>query len=168
MAHPQNSPRGLFAKARISLGNSTGTLSYNTTGTILGGALYLSGRTQTKLTANTTGIIASGALFASGQTTGGKLTANSTGVIAGGALYVSGQTASKISANSTTTTVANAFAVSGQATVGKIAANSTAILLPATGIQMAALTSLKITSNSTGIKISTKYISCNSTGNATT
>ena len=49
-----------------------------------------------------------------------------------------------------------------------ITANSTALLLPATGFQMAALSSLKVTSNSTGIKIGARYISTNTTGNSTT
>jgi hypothetical protein len=49
-----------------------------------------------------------------------------------------------------------------------LTANSTAIIVPATGIQFAALSSFKITSNSTGVKIGSKYISGNSTGNTTT
>lgn len=49
-----------------------------------------------------------------------------------------------------------------------ITANSTALVLPATGFQMAGLSSLKVTSNSTGIKIGARYISTNTTGNATT
>jgi hypothetical protein len=49
-----------------------------------------------------------------------------------------------------------------------IGANSTTMLFPATGLQMASLSSLKITSNSTGIKIGARYISTNTTGNATT
>ena len=54
--HPQSSPRGLFAKARIDVG-------------------------ATNLTGNSTGIIASGALFVSNQSTYGKLTANSTALL---------------------------------------------------------------------------------------
>jgi hypothetical protein len=49
-----------------------------------------------------------------------------------------------------------------------LTANSTAILVPATGFQFASLSSLKITSNSTGIRIGSRYISTNTTGNATT
>jgi hypothetical protein len=75
---------------------------------------------------------------------------------------------SRIDTNSTALLLSKGVALNGQNTVGLITANSTALLIPATGIQMAALTTLKITSNSTGIKIGTKYISCNSTGNATT
>ncbi len=142
MAHPQSSPRGYIAKQRVDSGGVT--VAYNSTGSLHSGAMYLSNSTAQKLTANSTGFISSGAL------------------------YVSGKTQAKISANTTTTTVANALAVSGQATVGKLAANSTALLLPATGFQMAALSSLKFTSDSTGIKIGSLYISCNSTGNTTT
>jgi hypothetical protein len=98
MAHPQSSPRGLFAKKGMIFGNSTSTVTANTTGMVVSGALYLS----------------------------------------------------------------------GQGAVGKLSANSTTILLPSTGFQMAALTTLKITSNSTGVKIGAKYISGNSTGNTTT
>lgn len=49
-----------------------------------------------------------------------------------------------------------------------LTANSTAILVPATGLQFAALSSLKITSNSTGIKIGSRYISTNTTDNSST
>ena len=74
-----------------------------------------------------------------------SLTYNSTGAVFGAAIFLSGQTVK-----------------------GKLSANNTAILLPSTGFQMAALTTLKITSNSTGILIGSKYISANSTGNTTT
>ena len=147
MAHPQNSPRGLFAKSAVTLGGSSldaSDITFNSTGGKFAVGLYLS------------------------DSTAQIMTANSTGFISSGALYVSGKTQSKITANSTTTTVANAFAVSGQATVGKLAANSTALILPATGFQMAAQTTLKVTSDSTGVKIGSLYISCNSTGNTTT
>lgn len=74
----------------------------------------------------------------------------------------------QITANSTGVSFSASVYLSGQTVKGKLSANSTAILLPASGFQFAALTSLKMTSNSTGILIGTKYISCNSTGNATT
>lgn len=70
--------------------------------------------------------------------------------------------------NSTGVILDDALMIGGQAAVGKLNANSTAILLPATGFQMAALTTLKVTSNSTGIKIGARYISTNTTGNTTT
>jgi hypothetical protein len=94
MAHPQSSPRGYFAKKRITFGNSTSTI-----------------------------------------------TSNSTGMIASGKLYVSGLTSKGITSN------------------------STAVILDA--LRIGTLASY-ITANSTGIKIGTKYISCNSTGNNNT
>lgn len=118
MAHPQNSPRGLFTKRGITIGGQA-------------------------VTGNSSGVTFPGYVRLSGKSTG-QLTANSTGALITGALYVSAKT------------------------TGKISANSTAILFPASGVQMAALTTLKITSNSTGIKIGTRYISTNTTGNATT
>src|SRR5689334_19901904 len=117
MAHPQSSPRGLFAKAGIQIAGtafSSSAITFNSTGAKFANGLYLSNTTAKIMTANSTGFIASGSV-----------------------------------------------SVGGQATVGKLSANSTAILLPATGFQMAALTSLKITSNSTGIKIGSRYISTN-------
>ena len=144
MAHPQNSPRGLFAKQRIDFPAGESQLTYNSTGVIFSGAAYLN------------------------AVTGHYLTSNSTGIAATGAVYVGNAAGGKLTANSTTLTVAGKLALGAQATVGLLAANSTAILLPATGVQMASLTSLKITSNSTGIKIGSLYISCNSTGNTTT
>lgn len=119
MAHPQNSPRGLFAKARIDAGSQG--LTFNSTALILTGGIRLNDKASGQLTSNSTGVNFPGAVF-----------------------------------------------LTAQATVGKLSANSTAILLPASGVQMAALTSLKITSNSTGIRIGARYISTNTTGNATT
>lgn len=118
MAHPQNSPRGLWSKRAVQIGGQA-------------------------VTGNSSGVTFPGYVRTSSKSTG-QMSSNSTGALITGALYISAKT------------------------TGKISANSTAILVPATGFQMAALTSLKITSNSTGIKIGTKYISCNSTGNATT
>ena len=119
MAHPQNSPRGLFAKAGIDVGAQS-------------------------LTSNSTSVNFEAGIKISNQASG-LLTSNSTGVNFPGSIFLT-----------------------GQAVKGKIYANSTAILLPSTGFQMAALTSLKVTSNSTGILIGARYISTNTTGNATT
>ena len=94
MAHPQNSPRGLFAKARIDVGSA-------------------------------------------------QTTYNSTGIIFAGAVYASGQT-----------------------TYGKLSANSTALILP-NSVRVGTKTTY-FTSNSTGVKLGSLYISCNSTGNTTT
>ncbi len=124
MAHPQNSPRGLFSKAAVSIAGSdltASSITFNSTGAKLAAGLYLSNKTSKILTANSTGFISSGSV-----------------------------------------------SVSGQATVGKLSANSTALLVPVTGFQFGALTTLKVTSNSTGIKIGARYISTNTTGNATT
>jgi hypothetical protein len=61
------------------------------------------------------------------------------------------------------------FAKAGVVVGGfSITANSTTMIFPATGFQMAALSSLKITSNSTGIKLGARYISTNTTGNTST
>lgn len=100
MAHPQSSPRGFIAKARIDAGSQS--VTYNSTGLILAGALYLSGKSNTKLTANTTGVIASGAVFVSGQTTVGKITANSTAlVLPATGLQMAALSSLKITSNST-------------------------------------------------------------------
>jgi len=51
MAHPQNSPRGLFAKARIDIGSQQ--LTYNSTGLLFSGQIRLNG--QKYIGSNTTG-----------------------------------------------------------------------------------------------------------------
>jgi hypothetical protein len=94
MPHPQNSPRGLFAKNAVDFGTNS-------------------------------------------------ITQNSTGVI-----------------------YENAVTVSGQATFGKLTANSTALLLP-NSVRVGAKTTY-FSSNSTGVRLGSLYISCNSTGNTTT
>jgi len=76
MAHPQSSPRGFIAKQRVDAG--TTNLTYNSTGLVLSGALYVSGATGSKLTGNSTGVTAAGAVMVSAQATFGKLSANST------------------------------------------------------------------------------------------
>jgi hypothetical protein len=126
MAHPQSSARGYFAKKKISIGNSTSTITYNTTGLVLSGALYLSG-----------------------QGAGGKLSANSTAITLGGGLVATGT-----------------VAVSNQAVKGLLSANSTAIILP-NSVRIGSKTSY-LSSNSTGILLGARYLSTNTTGNATT
>jgi len=74
---------------------------------------------------------------------GSNLTANSTGVIFSAAAFVSGQT-----------------------TYGKLSANSTALILP-NSVRIGTKTTY-LSSDSTGIKIGSLYISANSTGNTTT
>lgn len=186
MAHPQNSPRGLWSKRALQIGGqavtgnstgvtfpgyvrvsnkSTGSMTANSTGLIVAGAIYPTGSSATgaKLTGNSTALIVAGGVKVSNKSTG-QLTANSTALIAPGAFRVSNKSTGQISANSTAFIIAGPVRVNNKST-GQISANSTAILLPATGFQMAALTSLKITSNSTGIKIGARYISTNTTGN---
>ncbi len=58
------------------------------------------------------------------------------------------------------------IAVSGQATFGLLTANSTALILP-NGVRVGTKTTY-LTSDSTGIKIGSRYISSNTTGNSTT
>lgn len=72
-----------------------------------------------------------------------NITANSTGMIFGGAVFVS-----------------------NQATFGKLSANSTALVLP-NSVRVGTKTTY-LSSNSTGVKLGSLYISCNSTGNTTT
>lgn len=98
---------------------------------------------------------------------GQAVSGNSSGVTFPGYVRVSGKSTGALSANSTALIVAGPLRLNSKST-GQISANSTAILVPASGLQMAALTSLKITSNSTGIRIGARYISTNTTGNATT
>lgn len=103
-----------------------------------------------------------------GVTIGGQaVTGNSSGVTFPGYVRTSSKSTGQLSSNSTGALITGALFISAKST-GKLSANSTAILVPASGFQMAALTSLKITSNSTGVRIGARYISTNTTGNATT
>lgn len=72
-----------------------------------------------------------------------NLTYNSTGVIYSGSVFVSNQT-----------------------TLGKLSANSTALILP-NSVRIGTKATY-FSSNSTGVKLGSLYISCNSTGNANT
>lgn len=105
MAHPQSSPRGLFAK-NLSVG-AGGTITGNSTGLIVSAALYISGQTtKGKLTANSTGIIGSGRLtatdgvVASNQAVFGLVTANSTAMILPNSVRIGTKT-TYLSSNST-------------------------------------------------------------------
>jgi len=98
------------------------------------------------------GVIGKSAVYVGAK----AITANSTGLIADG-LKVG---AVQVTANATAIIVP-ALTVATKA----ITANSTAIILPA--LRIGALASY-ITVNSTGIKIGARYISTNTTGNATT
>ena len=101
-----------------------------------------------------------------------SITANSTGLILPTSIYVGNAAGAKVTGNSTgvtfagTLNTASTLSVSGQAVKGLLSANSTAIILP-NSVRVGSLASY-ITSNSTGIKLGSLYISCNSTGNTTT
>jgi hypothetical protein len=71
-----------------------------------------------------------------------------------------------ITQNSTGVVFEGAVSVSAQATFGKLTANSTAMILP-NSVRVGAKTTY-LSSNSTGVKLGSLYISCNSTGNTTT
>ncbi len=142
---PQNSPKGLFVKKKIGVADSSGNVSYltsNSTGLALDGALQLSGSVAHKLTGNSTGLVLSGGVKISNQANG-VLTANSTGVNAVGSV-----------------------AVSGQATFGKLSANSTALILP-NSVRVGTKTTY-LSSDSTGMKLGSRYVSTNTTGNSVT
>lgn len=127
MAHPQNSPRGLFAKGRINVG-STGVFFTNYSAT------------TALLTANSTALKVAGGVQVSGKSTA-KITGDSTGIVLAGAVKV------------------------GNKTTGVINVNTTALIVKALRINTLAS---YITSNSTGIKLGTRYISTNTTGNSAT
>lgn len=105
MSHPQNSARGLFAKQAIDTGSQS--LTFNSTGLVLEGAIFISGQTTGgKLTANSTGITAAGkitavsTIIASNQATFGLLSANSTAMILPNSVRVGSKT-TYLSSNST-------------------------------------------------------------------
>ena len=90
MEHPQNSPRGLFAKKRIDAGSQS--LTYNSTGLILGGALFVSGQTTVgKVSANSTALVLPATGFQMAALSSLKVTSNSTGIKIG-ARYISTNT----------------------------------------------------------------------------
>lgn len=88
--HPQNSPRGLWAKDRIQIKASGGLLysdysasallvKANSTGLVLAGGLRVSDKANATLTGNSTGLIVVGSVSVSNLATH-KITANSTGL----------------------------------------------------------------------------------------
>lgn len=84
MAHPQSSPRGLWAKQNLNIGSSEFT--YNSTAVRFSKGLSLSGKSVV-LTMNTTAVISSGGMAFSGVAAK-TITANSTGIRIG-SLYIS-------------------------------------------------------------------------------
>lgn len=83
MARGQNSPRGLFVKARIETGNQA-------------------------ITANSTGYIFANSVFVSAQTTLGKLSANSTALILPNSVRIGTKT-TYFSSNSTGVRLGNLY-----------------------------------------------------------
>jgi len=74
--------------------------------------------------------------------------------------------ASQLTANSTGLIFSASAFVSNQTTFGKLSANSTALILP-NSVRVGTKTTY-LSSNTTGVKLGSLYISCNSTGNTTT
>jgi len=70
MAHPQNSPRGLFGKQRIDIG--THALTFNSTALILPNSVRI-GTKATYLSSNSTGVKL-GSLYISCNSTGNTTT----------------------------------------------------------------------------------------------
>ena len=150
MAHPQNSPRGLFAKGRVHVGSSgvfftgysttTALLDANSTSLKVTGGIQVSGKTTSKITGNSTGIVLAGGIKLSNKSTA-VLTGNSTGVKLTGALYLSNKTTAKITGN------------------------STGIIVPA--LKLGTWSTI-FTVNTTGIKLGSRYVSTNTTGNSAT
>jgi hypothetical protein len=80
MAHPQNSARGLFVKKALSL-NSTSSFSANSTGLIIGGALFINSQTtRGKISANSTALTLPNVMKITGAHANATITANSTGI----------------------------------------------------------------------------------------
>ena len=71
-----------------------------------------------------------------------------------------------LTANSTALKVAGCVVVKGQTTYGLLNANATALILP-NSVRIGTKTTY-LSSNSTGVKLGSLYISCNSTGNTAT
>ena len=130
MPRPQNSPRGLFAKQRVSVP------------------------------------VSKGVMFEDYSTSADLLTANSTGLISAAGVKVSNKAGGQLTADSTSLTVVGSVIVSNQSTYGLLGANSTATILP-NSVRVGSKTTY-LSSDSTGIKIGSRYISSNTTGNTTT
>lgn len=71
MPHPQSSPRGYFAKARIDIGAHS--IKNNSTAILFSGPISLNGITAKTITANSTGIRI-GSLYVSCNSTGNTTT----------------------------------------------------------------------------------------------
>ena len=76
MAHPQSSPRGLWAKKRIDVGASQ--ITANSTGLVLNAGIKVSNKANAVLTGNSTGIVTNAQIRVANKR---YLNANSTGFI---------------------------------------------------------------------------------------
>lgn len=92
------------------------------------------------------------------------------GLIAKAEYDVVGGDASKtitvITGNANGITLDRGLSVSGQTTLGLLTANSTAMILP-NSVRVGTKTTY-LSSDSTGVKLGSRYISTNTTGNTTT
>ncbi len=76
MAHPQNTPRGLWASKRYDIGASN--ITADSTGLVLSAGVKVSNKANAVLTGNSTGLVVVGGVKISNAQT---LTANSTGYL---------------------------------------------------------------------------------------
>ena len=96
MAHPQNSPRGLFAKVRIDIGAQQ--MTANSTALLLSGGARLSAQANAIMTGDSTGVVLNAGLKVSNKANA-VMTGNATAVVFNGGVKISN--AQTITANST-------------------------------------------------------------------
>ena len=106
MAHPQSSPRGFMAKARVDVGGKS--LTYNSTGIVLPTSVYVGSAAAAKVVGNSTGIALAGTLSVTGQAAKGLLTANRTALILPNSVRVGTKT-TYLSSNSTGVKLGNLY-----------------------------------------------------------
>ena len=113
MAHPQSSPRGLFAKERIDIGSQQ--LTFNSTSLNLSGGIKVNSSAGGLLTANASGLTIGGALTLGGTLIGsdatGAVLLETTSALPGnvtagaaGILLVTNSTGTSLAINTTGTT----------------------------------------------------------------
>jgi len=110
MAHPQSSPRGLFAKERIDVGSQQ--LTYNSTAMIFSAGVQITGAGGL-ITANSTGLTTAGTVTLGGALIGsgsaGALVLDTTAALPGnvsadGFVLVENSTGKNLAINTTGTT----------------------------------------------------------------
>lgn len=158
MAHPQNSPRGLWAKnLRVptdgglylaSYSTSSALLSANSTGVVVAGSIKVSNKTNGYISANTTGVVINAGLKVSDKANA-VLTGNSTGLVVVGGVKVSNAANAVLTGNST------GIVTNAQIKVANkqyLSANSTGFIFGAVAAAPAARSSAKVAffTNSTG------------------